>query len=347
MDALLEKYPNIMLIAAGDFNGTSDEPFYDVFTTYPYADTRFATENTSDEITYPDGDKIIDYIFVNSDKVKVSQFKVLSETMDGRLSDHNGTFAALQPRYELDFNEDGMVGLADVLEFAKAESNSALDIICDGVVDSKYMKALLSVVAQSNSVSGDEIADNSLTLSLNATVDSEKKTVTVTLNANTVGNGIFATKFNVIAPEGFTLVDVNSDALAESGYTCTEGQNIVVSRETTANGSLNGEVLTFTYSVSDSVVSGIYEFVLAPVETVDADGNYIATEAVNAEVSITSNTGVDIVGDIDGDGIVTIDDVFALIKAVLEDTPLVNGDISGDDKQNIIDVIRVLKLITQ
>ena len=67
---------------------------------------------------------------------------------------------------------------------------------------------------------------------------------------------------------------------------------------------------------------------------------YIATEAVNAEVTITSNT----VGDIDDNGTVTITDALILVKAIVNNTPIGNGDVNGDGKVGIIDAIRVLKL---
>ena len=149
-----------MLIAAGDFNGTSDEAFYEVFTTYPYADARYATENTTDEITYPDGEKNIDYIFVNSDKVYVSEFKVLSETNDGRLSDHNGTFAVLQPRHELDLNGDGAVTVVDALELIKAvlddDSIENGDLNGDGVVGLIDVIRIMKFVVSSDDSDNDE-----------------------------------------------------------------------------------------------------------------------------------------------------------------------------------------------
>nr|MBQ5811831.1 InlB B-repeat-containing protein [Clostridia bacterium] len=349
MEAIEEKYPNIILIAAGDFNGTSVESFYDTFTTYPYVDARTAAKETTDEVTFTDeyGARIIDFIFVNSDKTEVSKFAVLSETIDGQaLSDHNGTYAEIKPRHELDLNEDGIVSLADIAEFIKVaktgDNNSSLDLICDGTLDSKDLLALMKVVAASDTVGKSEDTNDTLTLSLDGTTDNEKRTVTLTVNATTAGNGFVAAKFNVSAPEGFTLADVNADALVDGGYICAEGQNIVVSKTDGTNGSVNGELLTLTYSIGNTVAAGEYTFELTALETVDADGKYLAASASGAEVTVEACKAV--AGDIDGDGDITVNDVVKLVDVVLNEQYSEKCDFNGDGKVSLVDIIHLMTL---
>lgn len=52
-------------------------------------------------------------------------------------------------------------------------------------------------------------------------------------------------------------------------------------------------------------------------------------------------------GDTTGDGGVTIADVLALIKALLNDTLLENGDLNDDGRISLIDVLRAMKRITK
>lgn len=51
------------------------------------------------------------------------------------------------------------------------------------------------------------------------------------------------------------------------------------------------------------------------------------------------------IGDIDGDGNVTIQDVLEFLHAILDDKTVENGDLNGDGKVGFADVIRVIKLL--
>jgi hypothetical protein len=96
------------------------------------------------------------------------------------------------------------------------------------------------------------------------------------------------------------------------------------------NGYLSGEVLKLTYSVNDTVAEGNYPFILTVCETADASENYLATATVSAEVSVKEA----VKGDLDNDGTVTIADVMLLIRAIVNDQTIENGDISGDVRQS-------------
>ncbi|MBQ4556169.1 MAG: DUF4981 domain-containing protein [Clostridia bacterium] len=55
----------------------------------------------------------------------------------------------------------------------------------------------------------------------------------------------------------------------------------------------------------------------------------------------------ELIGDIDGDGIVKLADVLILVRAFVNGTPLENGDLSGDGSITLIDVVRVMKQIVK
>ena len=52
-------------------------------------------------------------------------------------------------------------------------------------------------------------------------------------------------------------------------------------------------------------------------------------------------------GDIDGDGSVTVKDTLDIIRTVVNNTTIENGDVNGDGKVSLVDVIRIMKLIAQ
>lgn len=52
-------------------------------------------------------------------------------------------------------------------------------------------------------------------------------------------------------------------------------------------------------------------------------------------------------GDTDGNGIITLADVFNIIKAVVNDTPVANGDADGNGEINLLDVMFVLKIMVK
>ena len=195
--------------------------------------------------------------------------------------------------------------------------------------------------------------DVPLVLSIDASDATAGGTVTLTLSVSTAGDGFWGTRFSITAPEGFMFTDVDDSLLAGSGYFYTDGLAMVISKlgeDSTGavldNGYLNGEALKLTYSVNDTVVAGDYAFILTVCETIDANENYLNTATVSAEVRVDEAEDV-VLGDIDGDGIVTIADALMLVCVVVNDETVENGDINGDGRIGLVDAIRILKLIVQ
>ena len=84
-----------------------------------------------------------------------------------------------------------------------------------------------------------------------------------------------------------------------------------------------------------SPASDVYEITF----TADMADEYTVT-VTTAEEGLTEDT----LGDVNGDGTVTIADVLITIKAILNKTKI-NADMNADGKVTLVDVIRMLKLI--
>lgn len=175
-------------------------------------------------------------------------------------------------------------------------------------------------------------------------VTTNSNTVDVTLSLN--ASAIAAAQINVTAPEGFTF----------TGATIPEAEGVYVSvseadpctvyllSATGMNTAVNTGI-TLTYSVAETVALGDYVFELTVSEVYDENSKAVVATPVSATVTVSEEEIL--LGDIDGDGIVTITDALTLLRAVVNDQTLVNGDLNGDGKVSLIDVIRVFKLIVK
>ena len=63
-------------------------------------------------------------------------------------------------------------------------------------------------------------------------------------------------------------------------------------------------------------------------------------------VQLYGTNGIGLVGDVDGNGVVNISDVTALIDYLLAETPIAgDGDIDGDGNINIGDVTALIDIL--
>ena len=109
--------------------------------------------------------------------------------------------------------------------------------------------------------------------------------------------------------------------------------------------SVNGEAATVTYIKRDSYalpfansgasnISDVYEIEFDAM----LDNEYTVSLDTTEKPEL-------ILGDVDGDGSVTIKDVLDLIHGVLNDRTVENGDVNGDGKVGLADALCVLKLV--
>ena len=181
---------------------------------------------------------------------------------------------------------------------------------------------------------------------------SESREVSVTVSIKAVAP-ILASRFVIDAPDGFTLVSAESlvgtaDENA-TGFTLILPDSTLLPYEAIVmnlsleDATVDAAVLKLTFAVADNVSEGNYIISVNALETYDISGTAIDTTSVPCEVSVSARK----VGDIDGDGFVSIVDAMKLIRAIVNDETIENGDVNGDGKVGLIDVIRVIKLITQ
>ena len=181
---------------------------------------------------------------------------------------------------------------------------------------------------------------------------SESREVSVTVSIKAVAP-ILASRFVIDASDGFTLVSAESligtaDENA-TGFTLILPDSTslpyeaIVMNLSLEDATVDAAVLKLTFAVADNVSEGNYIISVNALETYDISGTAIDTTSVPCEVSVSARK----VGDINGDGIVTVLDAMKLIRAIVNDETIENGDVNGDGKVGLIDVIRVMKLITQ
>lgn len=184
-------------------------------------------------------------------------------------------------------------------------------------------------------------------------VKGNEVTLTVSVNVTTP---ILAHGFEINAPTGFTLKSINSllgeATTTATGWTLTGVDNtstpcnFAVFNMSMTDDAINSAVVELVFTVADTVEYGTYVFTVDSIETFNYNEDAIETVSVDAEVIYAPEAEI-ILGDIDGDGIVTIKDVLTILKAILNDTSIENGDLNSDGKLSLIDVLRVMKLIAQ
>ena len=160
---------------------------------------------------------------------------------------------------------------------------------------------------------------------------------------------ILATRFAIDAPEGFTLVSAETMLGDETTYSLIAQDSIslpfeaVVMNMTYEDNAIDFDVLKLTFSV-DGIQNGNYPVSVSAIETYNCERESVDTFAIFAEVNVEDGA---VVGDIDGDGMVTVLDALILVRAIVNDETIKNGDMNGDGKVGLVDVIRVIKLIAQ
>ena len=119
-----------------------------------------------------------------------------------------------------------------------------------------------------------------------------------------------------------TLIDCHNVGLLKGGSSVADLVGIVNIKD--------GNTLTFLGGSANGTVD-------CPVTPADAFYGTLKTGNVEKHV----------MGDIDGDGNVSVSDALTLIKSVVNGKTVKNGDVNGDGKVDLVDVIRVMKLLAK
>ena len=179
-----------------------------------------------------------------------------------------------------------------------------------------------------------------------------------------MNNTVSATgfQFDVVLPEGITVA-TDEDGfylieLSESRTTSrktdffssvlqSDGSIRVMCSSTTSNTfeGTSGEVCTIKLNIGEGLANGDYPIIFKNIKISDADARAYRVNQVEATLVLNNF----IVGDTNGDGMVLIGDVIAILNYILG-SPLDNfntmaADVNSDGKILIGDVIAVLNII--
>lgn len=170
-------------------------------------------------------------------------------------------------------------------------------------------------------------------------------------------------QFDLQLPTGVTVAeDNNGNLLAAltgnainthsiSSSKVSEGlyRFVVTPQGNRAISNANGDGMTITIDVADNMVTGIYDMTIKDIEmTVRKTGNvYEDIHPKNSTAKLTVTEAV--MGDVNGDGRISVTDVISINSYILEEEPAQFirkvADLNGDGKVTITDMVQVIDII--
>lgn len=173
---------------------------------------------------------------------------------------------------------------------------------------------------------------------------------------------IMGFQFDLELPNGVTVAEKDGNLLAQltgnavnthdiSSNKVGEGlyRFVVTPQGTRAISQANGDGMTITIDVADNVATGIYDMTIKDIKmTVKKAGNFfeeITPKNSTAKLTITEA----VLGDVNGDGTVSVTDVISMNSYILEEEPAQFirkvADLNGDGKVTITDMVQVIDII--
>lgn len=161
--------------------------------------------------------------------------------------------------------------------------------------------------------------------------------------------GIITLRLSVSIPEGLTLVGVSDGALLGGWETPnptigTPYTLLWIDALTESNYTEDGTLVTLTFEAAEKVVSD-YEISITVLESRNIDGTLIAFPEVSSTVSFEDASGAVLVGDLNGDQLVTTSDaIYLLFHAFFPELYPVDQavDYNGDQVVTTADAIYLL-----
>lgn len=173
---------------------------------------------------------------------------------------------------------------------------------------------------------------------------------------------IMGFQFDLQLPSGVTVAEKDGSLLAQltgnavnthdiSSNKVGEGlyRFVVTPRSTRAISQANGDGMTITIDVADDVATGVYDMTIKDIKmTVKKAGNvYEEVTPKNSTAKLTITEAV--LGDVNGDGTVSVTDVISMNSYILEEEPAQFirkvADLNGDGKVTITDMVQVIDII--
>ena len=173
---------------------------------------------------------------------------------------------------------------------------------------------------------------------------------------------IMGFQFDLQLPNGVTVAESNGKLMSEltgnavnthsiSSSKVSDGlyRFVVIPQGSRAISNANGDGMTITIDVADDVAVGAYAMTIKDIEmTVKRAGNVledIHPKNSTATLTITEAT----MGDVNGDGRVSVIDVISMNSYILEEEPArfirKVADLNGDGKVTITDMVQVIDII--
>ena len=173
---------------------------------------------------------------------------------------------------------------------------------------------------------------------------------------------IMGFQFDLQLPTGVTVADkdgklqaaltgnaVNTHSISSSKVSDGLYRFVVTPQGSRAISQETGDGMTITASVADDVATGTYDMTIRDIEmTVRKTGNvYEDIHPKNSTAVLTVTEAV--MGDVNGDGRVSVTDVISMNSYILEEEPAQFirkvADLNGDGKVTITDMVQVIDII--
>ena len=173
---------------------------------------------------------------------------------------------------------------------------------------------------------------------------------------------IMGFQFDLQLPEGVTVAENGSNLMAQltgnavnthsiSSSKMSDGlyRFVVTPQGSRAISNANGDGMTITIDVADDMATGTYTMTIKDIEmTVRRTGNvFVDIHPKNSTATLTITEAV--MGDVNGDGRVSVTDVISMNSYILEEEPAQFirkvADLNGDGKVTITDMVQVIDII--
>ena len=247
-----------------------------------------------------------------------------------------------------------------------SSTNEAVAVVSEGGLVTAVGSGTCQVKATANDGSGK-------TASCLVTVEKNNKLTVTDMTQCSGGRGvlnvlltdeetIMGFQFDLELPEGVTVAESEGNLMAQltgnavnthsiSSSKVSEGlyRFVVTPQGNRAISNADGSGMTITIDVADDMPTGTYTMTIKDIEmTVKKAGNvYEDIHPKNSTASLTVTEAM--MGDVNGDGRVSVTDVISMNSYILEEEPAQFirkvADLNGDGKVTITDLVQVIDII--
>ena len=173
---------------------------------------------------------------------------------------------------------------------------------------------------------------------------------------------IMGFQFDLQLPAGVTVAEnngklmaaltgnaVNTHSISSSKVSDGLYRFVVTPQGSRAISNANGDGMTITIDVADEMATGVYDMTIKDIEMTVRKAGYVYEDIhpKNSTAKLTVTEAV--MGDVNGDGRVSVTDVISMNSYILEEEPAQFirkvADLNGDGKVTITDIVLVIDII--